>query len=130
MLHKLLTFVVQQFLSLKLTALFDVCSCDAGLMEVLSVNCSQRVKQRVPGCVISPITHVQAADETHQPPLAVLIHHVALGTRGGPVSWAIMPRTSSSQLFQLVLCPCTLAMRLLCACRAHHFLMCPDVVSK
>lgn len=103
------------------TSLLDVCSCDASLVEVLRVNSSQRVEQGMPGGVIAPVTHVQAADETYEPPLAVLVRHVALGPRGGPVCRAVVPWAAPPQLLQLVLGPGTLPMRLLCACGIAGF---------
>ena len=79
-------------------------------MEVLSVNGGQRVEQGVPGGVAAPITHVQASDETHQPPLLLLVPHVCIGPRLGMMSRAFLvrARAAASQLLQFVLGPLSL----------------------
>ena len=97
----------------QLTTLLEICPSDASLVEVHRVHCGQGMEQGVAGGVISPITHVQAADETDEPPLAVLVRHVALGPWGCPVSGAVVPGASPPQLFQLVLGPVALSMSLL-----------------
>ena len=104
------------------TSFLDVSTSDAGLMEVLSVYSSQRVEQGVPWGVIAPIAHVQAPNETHQPPLLLLVPHVCIGPRLGMMSRAFLVRTraAASQLLQFVLGPllCTPTLSLGTNCRS------------
>ncbi len=93
-------------------------------MEVLGVHSGQRVEQGVPWGVITPVTHVQAPDETHQPPLLFLVPHVRVGPRLGMMSRAFLvrPRAAASQLLQFVLGPllCTPALSLGTHCSSAH----------
>ena len=84
------------------TSFLDVCSCDASLVEIYGVDCGQGVEQGVAGGVVSPVTHVQATNEAYEPPLAVLICHVALGpgeALSAGLSCPGLRRRNSSSLF-------------------------------
>ena len=65
----------------------------------------QGVEQAMPGSIISPVTHVQAADEGYEPPLVGLLAHVGVTPWGSPMSRAVVTRAAPPKLPQLVFGP-------------------------
>ena len=91
------------------TSFANVCTSNAGLVEVLGVHCRQGVEEGVPGGVIPPITQVDAPHEGDQAPLQGLITHVGIGGWFGPAGRAVVAVAAPPHLLQLVLSPGTLA---------------------
>ena len=68
-------------------------------MEVLSVHSRQGVEQAVPGGVISPVAHVQAANERYEAPFVCLLAHVGIRAWSHPMRRAVLTWATPPKLF-------------------------------
>lgn len=91
------------------TSFGDVCTSNAGLVEVLGVDSGQGVEQGVPGGVVPPVTQVDAPHEGDEAPLQGFIAHVGIGCRLSIAGRAVVTGATPHHLLQLVFGPGTFA---------------------